>query len=43
MVFKHQLDEWPPFAELVLLGLRWFPLPYLNLSLFGSFVFKLLL
>jgi hypothetical protein len=37
VVFKHQLDEWPPLAELVLLGLQWFPLPCLNFSLFLSF------
>lgn len=24
MEFKHQLDEWPPFLELILLGLQWF-------------------
>jgi hypothetical protein len=37
VVFKHQLDEWPPLAELVLLGLQWFQCPTSIFLFFLSF------
>jgi len=38
MVFKHQLDEWPPFAELVLLGLQWLAISIPGIIIAGKVV-----
>jgi xanthine/uracil permease len=38
MVLKHQLDEWPPFPELVLLGLQWLAISIPGIIIVGKVV-----
>lgn len=38
MEFKHQLDEWPPFAELMLLGLQWLAISIPGIIIAGKVV-----
>jgi len=38
MEFKHQLDEWPPFPELILLGLQWFAISIPGIIIVGHVV-----
>jgi xanthine/uracil permease len=38
MEFKHQLDEWPPFPELMLLGLQWFAISIPGIIIVGHVV-----
>jgi xanthine/uracil permease len=38
MEFKHQLDDWPPFAELMLLGLQWFAISIPGIIIVGKVV-----
>jgi xanthine/uracil permease len=38
MEFKHQLDEWPPFAELLLLGLQWLAISIPGIIIVGKVV-----
>lgn len=36
MKFKHQLDEWPSFRELLLLGLQWFAISIPGIIIVGK-------
>ena len=38
MKFKHQLDEWPSFSELLLLGLQWFAISIPGIIIVGKVV-----
>ncbi len=38
MRFKYQLDEWPPFTELLLLGLQWFAISIPGIIIVGKVV-----
>jgi len=38
MDFKHQLNEWPPFTELLLLGLQWFAISIPGIIIVGKVV-----
>jgi len=38
MDFKHQLNEWPPFEELLLLGLQWFAISIPGIIIVGKVV-----
>jgi len=38
MEFKHHLDEWPPFPELILLGLQWFAISIPGIIIVGKVV-----
>ena len=38
MEFKHQLDEWPPFTELMLLGLQWLAISIPGIIIVGHVV-----
>jgi xanthine/uracil permease len=38
VVFKHQLDEWPPLAELMLLGFQWLAISIPGIIIVGKVV-----
>lgn len=38
MQFKHQLDDWPSFGELILLGLQWFAISVPGIIIAGNLV-----